>query len=221
MVNTSDLVEEDRWLFKVTPSDGTDFGQSISSANVTIGLTSSIPLLAGFNLISIPVNLSNYALDDSNVIVSKQGCVNFMYRFNTSTEDYEIAVRSDLDGWASNDGFLSLEPGRGYWAKTNQSCDVRFNGRKAAPLPVKVAKGFNLLGWFFHQGVNLDPDPFATNETDCMQSFYYYDAAAARYRVAAFDVGFGWGSAEGVSSILPGKGFWLRAEKDCRWNQQD
>ena len=220
-VNSSDLVEEDKWMFKITPSDGTDFGNTPSSANVTIRLTSSISLLTGFNLFAIPVNLSNYAVDDNNLIVSKQGCVNFLYRFNTSTGNYEIAVRSDQDGWASNDGFLSLEPGRGYWAKANQSCNLRFNGRKAAPFSVNVVQGFNLLGWFFNQGVNLDPDPFSTSVANCLQSFYYYDAAAGRYKVAVFDEGFGWASADDVASIDPGKGFWLRAERACRWDQQD
>jgi len=189
---------------------------------VSLTFKAALSLLKGFNLISFPVNLSDYLVDDSTIATNPAGCLKQVYRYNASKGRYEVAIRDEIDGWITppQDGFFRFESGGGYWFNANENCSLTLSGKEAAPFSLQMVGGFNLLGWLFHEEISLTPNPFLLDDPNCLTNLYFYDALAGRYRSAVFDEEFGWGSAEGLDSLEPGRGYWLRVLNNCRWDQK-
>jgi hypothetical protein len=103
-----------------------DIGRTDSN-NFVVGKI-DVELKSGWNLISIPFNLTYKILGQEAVVgdplpVVPKNSVLRLYRFNASAQNFEVTVHYDNWGWysSSNPNFNVLEPGRGYWAYANKS----------------------------------------------------------------------------------------------------
>ena len=196
------------------------FDENPSGEQVDISLTFTVllGLSKGFNLISIPIELDDFLLSSDPFNGTPQDCVEKLFRYNSSLQQYQSAIRDADFGWGSGEGLSSVEGGRGYWIKTASNCNVSLSGTESRSLTISLKEGFNLIGWYSHEPTPLENLTFTTNETDCVVRLYQYNETISQYGVAFRDPQFGWGSSQGVNALNPGRGYWLRTDRDCTWN---
>ncbi len=93
-------------------------------------IASIIPLRRGWNLISVPVNLTTWELGEESMVgdplnVTPRNSLTSIYRYNTTSGLFEKCDHLDDWGWSpatGSEGFTELEPGRGYWVMAKNDC---------------------------------------------------------------------------------------------------
>ncbi len=91
---------------------------------LTAGIYShTIPLTSGWNLISVPLNLTTWELGNESLAgnplnVTPANCLSSIYRYNSSTGLFEKSDHFPDWGWYPA---MKLEPGRGYWVMANNN----------------------------------------------------------------------------------------------------
>ncbi len=96
----------------------------------------TLALKPGWNLIAVPLSLSQNGLNDVAMLVEPRDAVNAIYRYDASSKQYDVARHDADEGWGSADDFEALEAGRGYWVRSNQDAAIIF-----ATIQSLVAKG--------------------------------------------------------------------------------
>ena len=113
------------WAWNAT-GDGNMSAGSVSdevqapAADATTQVT--ISLDSGWNLISVPLNLTSWKLGNESIVgdpfnVTPENSLTQIYRYNTTSTSFEMCTHND--GWdqaTGSESFTELEPGRGYWA---------------------------------------------------------------------------------------------------------
>ena len=129
----------EEWCFTVTPSDGTDFGDTRTSPSVIIGgPVQEIDLYLGWNLISFLMQPPN---DEPGVVLSS---INTKW---SSVWTYE----QDM-GWSvytpnGPSTLTKIKRGQGYWIEMNQSETLVIQGTDPGPEPIYMKGGkWNLVG---------------------------------------------------------------------------
>jgi len=92
--------------------------------------THTISLTAGWNLISVPLNLTTWELGEEAVVgnplnVTPKNSLVSIYRYNATSTKFEKCDYFDNWGWGTSTGseeFTKLEPGRGYWIMAKNDC---------------------------------------------------------------------------------------------------
>ncbi|MCX9083988.1 MAG: cohesin domain-containing protein [Candidatus Methanoperedens sp.] len=197
-------------------------------------LSSTISLKSGWNLISVPIDLTTWKLgDESNVgkpiYVTPANCILSIYRYNTTSELFEKSDHFEDWGWwpaTGSESFTALEPGRGYWIMAQQDCNLTFTGAAPSGLDIPIKSGWNLIGWYSMNEAQLGEEsvvgnPLNVTPANSLTSIYRYNTTSALFEKSDHFLDWGWWPAtgsEGFSELEPGRGYWMDAKNIALWN---
>jgi parallel beta-helix repeat protein len=237
------------WLINSTQTPGTDYKVRITSKtnpmyndtsnnNFTISAPTpyTISLKSGWNLISVPLDLTTWILGDESAVgnplnVTPANCLSSIYRYNTTSALFEKSDHFTDWGWypaTGSESFTALEPGRGYWVMAQQDCSLTFTGAAPSHLDIPLYTGWNLIGWYSINEAPLGEEAAAGNPlnvtpANSLTSIYRYNTASALFEKSDHFDDWGWWSATGSESfteIEPGKGYWVNAKNVAVWRHE-
>ena len=131
---------------KVTDNGG---AENTITKEVKVSSIISLPLTSGWNLISVPLNLTSWKLGNESLVgdplnVTPKNSLTSIYRYNATSGLFEKCDHFDDWGWwpaTGSESFTELEPGRGYWVMAKNDCNLTFTGTAPSDLNVTVKKG--------------------------------------------------------------------------------
>ncbi|KAF5438226.1 hypothetical protein C5S35_00010 [Candidatus Methanophagaceae archaeon] len=213
-----------------------DYGITADEVNVTLDIipsTYTIALTTGWNLISVPLNLTPWALGDESVVgdplnVTPKDSLTSIYRYNTTTGVFEKSDHVPGYGWwpaTESESFTELEPSRGFWVWAKNDCDLTFTGTAHCDLDVALKENWNLIGWYSMEEALLGQesvvgDPLTVTPTNSLTSIYRYVTTTGTFEKSDHVPGYGWWPATGswaFTNLEQGKGYWVWADNDCVW----
>jgi len=105
-------------------------GNSNTGEYVQLVVAPVIALKKGWNLISVPLNLTSWKLGNESAVgdplnVTPENSLTSIYRYNTTSGLFEKCTHYADWGWApatESESFTELEPGRGYWVWAENDC---------------------------------------------------------------------------------------------------
>ena len=193
-------------------------------------------LNTGWNLISIPLNLSSWELGNESVVgnplnVTPKNSLTSIYRYNTTSGLFEKCDHFDDWGWwqaTGSESFTKLEPSKGYWMMAKQDCNLTFTGTAPSDLNVTVKKGWNLIGWYSLSGALLGEEavvgnPLNITPKNSLTSIYRYNTTSGLFEKCDHFDDWGWWQATGSESFTEleaGRGYWVMAKNDCVWRHE-
>ena len=196
------------YTYEVFANDTTTCGNlGVSETrNVIVNTTTKtfeLPLVEGWNLISIPMEIDNTSI---NAVFpdASDGDELYVYDGGWITATYYSA----LPGWYGD--LENIEPDKGYWYRTNTAYTATIEGTEAGSRSVPIATGWNLIGYTGLSEAGLDDLIPNANDGD---ELYAYDGGwvTATYYSALP----GWYG--DLGTMQPGKGYWYRANAPFTW----
>ena len=196
-----------------------------------------IALTTGWNLISAPLNLTTWQLGEESAVgtplnVTPKNCLTSVYRYNSTTGSFDKCDHLDDWGWwpaTGSEGFTALEPGKGYWVRAENNCNLTFTGSAPFDLDVALKQNWNLIGWYSLEAALLgqeavvgDP-PFSVTPENSLTSVYRYNSTTGSFDKCDHLDDWGWWPAtgsEGFTGLEPGRGYWVRAKNACVWRHE-
>ena len=193
----------------------------------------SFILSSGWNLISVPLNLTSWELGEEAVVgdplnVTPKNSIISIYRYDAAAGQFEMCDHFDDWGWypaTGSESFTELEPGRGYWVMADQDCVLTFNGTGPADLDITLNEDWNLVGWYSMSEALLGEEamvenPLNVTPENSLTSIYRYNATAGSFEKCDHFNDWGWWPATGsekFTRLEPGRGYWVMAVNDCEW----
>jgi hypothetical protein len=214
----------------------------VNSTTTTITAKHTITLAPEWNLISLPLNLSEYELLNQtnnayNPPVRPYRCVTEIWQYNHSLADDWLMVTYEPDYWepaTGDESFTHLKPELGYWFYNNlsQQCNLTVVGW--LPLhntSIELDENYTMVSWHSEDEPalpqNCDPPyPVEVNPLNSVNALYYYDPAAHFFRgtfhytsSVCSDDDWGWvpdGSSL-FTNMIPGYGYYINAVEEATW----
>ncbi|MCX9083992.1 MAG: metallophosphoesterase [Candidatus Methanoperedens sp.] len=199
-------------------------------------LSSTISLKSGWNLISVPFDLTTWKLGDESDVgkpinVTPTNCISSLYQYNTTSALFEKSDHFTDWGWwpaTGSESFTALEPGRGYWIMAQQDCSLTFTGTAPSDLDIPLDTGWNLVGWYSMNVAPLDEEaeagnPLNVTPANSLTSIYRYNTTSALFEKSDHFPDWGWWPAtgsEGFTEIEPGRGYWVMAQNGAEWRHR-
>jgi len=151
---------------------------ALAGSSHTINMT--IPLRAGWNLVSVPL-----VLNDSSVNFVFPG-TEVVYTWDATSKAYIVPS--------------IIEPNKGYWVAILQDADIILTGIPVTRWTANLKAGSNMIGSVSsvadfsrpNDKPNWSIEPYA----------YLWDTSSQSYIT--------------VTTIEPGKGYWVKATQDCK-----
>jgi len=193
------------YTYKVYANDTSDNIGVSETRNVTINGTTGdsfdLELGAGWNLISIPLEIDNTSI---NAVFPDANDGDELYTYSGG---WIPATYYSGYGW---DGDLkTFEPDKGYWYSANTTYTATINGTEAGTRTVSIAEGWNLIGYTRLTPANLSY--LLANVTDGDELYAYNEG----WIPATYYSGYGWDGE--LSTMEPGKGYWYNANAPFIW----
>ena len=204
--NISFFADNGNYTLKLFAND--TYGQlSMTQTSITINDYETFALASGWNLISIPRNISNWSIESA--LSSIWSNLEIVWGYNATSGSW---LSYDPDIPAQLNSLRVLEPGKGYWVELTSQSYLALNASVFNPQnKVSFESGWNLLGFPANSSVRVNN---SVNGLD-LNIVWGYDALAAD--------GFEW------ASYTPGipinslnyfnltKGYWFRANTAGNW----
>jgi len=218
-------------------SDIPDQPYTIESTEEGLIATYEIALTTGWNLISVPLNLTTWVLGNESEVgtplnITPKNNLTSVYRYNTTTGLFDKCDHLDDWGWApatGSESFAALEPGRGYWVRAENACNLTFTGTQPSDLDVTLKENWNLIGWYSQKKALLGNesvvgDPLNVTPENSLTSVYRYNYTTGSFdKCDHLDDDWGWAPATGserFTALEPGRGYWVSAEDECVWRHK-
>jgi len=209
---------------------------TLSAENTCIVFASTeqiIRLYGGWNLISVPVNLTSWKLGNESILsdplnVTPKNSLTSIYRYNTTSIKFEKSDHFEDWGWSPSTGsgnFTELEPGRGYWVMADQDCVLTFDGTSPSDLNITLNEDWNLVGWYSMSEALLGDEgvvgnPLNVTPVNILTSIYRYNTTTGLFEKCDHFPDWGWWPVTGsekFTRLEPGRGYWVMAINDCEW----
>ncbi len=200
-----DKTSNDNSLIIDNNSDGIADGSFIPDSVENIVLEDiqlTIPLNTGWNLISIPIQLSD--TDLNNVLQSIAG----KYQ---SVWTYENRWKRHFANAAGNVNDLDrFSVGKGYWINAIEDCLLVIEGKQIVDNSLQLNAGWNLVGY-----TSLMPrtiESALSSISNHYASIWSYDGSWKRNIIGAPL------HANTLHNMNPGMGYWINVTSPCQWN---
>ena len=200
------------YTYKVYANDTTNASDNIGvseTRNVTINITTGdsfdLELGAGWNLISIPLEIDNNSI---NAVFPDANDGDELYAYE-NVSWISATYYSDLPGWYGD--LETVEPDKGYWYSANATCTATIEGTEAGTRTVSIAEGWNLIGYTRLNPANLSV-VLSTNVTNEDELYTYNGGWISATYYSDLP---GWHG--DISEMEPGKGYWYNANAPFRW----
>jgi hypothetical protein len=171
----------------------------ISLSNTNWAAVATISLKQHWNLISIPVQPTDTSI--SSVLSSINGKYLAVYAYDGN--NYEAYIPG-----ASSNPLKKIEAGRGYWVYMNDAATLTVEGSEASK-NVNLKIGWNLVGYSSTQSVPIAQGIASVGNR--VTAVYAFDSVANSYQ------GYVPPSISVLTSLDPGRGYWMYATENATW----
>ncbi|MFH2021063.1 MAG: hypothetical protein ABIJ34_06610, partial [archaeon] len=229
-------ITDTNWIDVTAGSDARRFymvsavkGNANARSNTSVGkLTKN--LVSGWNLVSLPFNISDWKLYDgvsgTDLITDPGGCLVALWRYNASNQSFQSTYYSGA--WnpsIGDESFTRLEAGRSYWLETSTSCNLTTFGavpyhNQTVPLKtywnmVAPFSGKDQLLYDEATSKLIDVIPEESNSV-----ILRYNEQTELFEVTVFYSGWGfWPSYNNQDFVYlnPGRGYYFDQLTDANW----
>ena len=165
------------------------------------GQTATLSLTTGWNLISFPLQPTDTAITAVLNGISSNYSIVWAYDAVNGWKKYQPGKPSDL---------TTMEAGKGYWIKMNQSGTLSLTGQSASSQTIPLKTGWNLVGW--NKTTPTSVADALTNISSITSIVWAYDALAGwkKYQPS---------KPSDLSDFTSGLGFWVKVNADIDWTQ--
>jgi len=190
----------------------------------------------GWNLISIPLDLSSRVLGDESLVgdplnITPKNSISSIYRYNTTSGLFEKCDHFDDWGWwqaTGSESFTKLAPGKGYWVMAKQDCILTFTGTAPSDLNISLSNGWNLIGWYSMSGALLGEEtvvgnPLNVTPKNSLTSIHRYSTTSGSFEKCNHSENWGWypsTGSENFTELESGRGYWVIAARNCIWRHE-
>jgi hypothetical protein len=193
-------------LFNYDTKQITAVGAQYRDYLAALTYTVNVPVQPGWNMLSVPVELTSYAITD--VLSSLAGSYDLAYTYDAQADEWLIYIVGAPPGAHT---LTTLNPGDGLWVRVTASDTWTVTGEEQSITEIPLYTGWNLIAY---------PVTEARSISDALSSIagkytavYTYDPAQAdpwlKYTVGVPS----WVST--LSQMTPGKGYWVKVNQNC------
>ena len=201
----TNLTNDMTYTYKVYAKDTSNNSDVSETRNVTINETTGesfdLELGAGWNLISIPLEIDNTSI---NAVFPTANDGDELYTYNGK---WIPATYYSGYGWDGN--LETVVPDKGYWYSATTAYTATIKGTEAGTRSVSIAEGWNLIGYTKLNPANLSY--LLPNVTDGDELYTYN----GKWKPATYYSGYGWDGE--LSTMEPGKGYWYNTNTSFIW----
>ena len=158
----------------------------------------NVTLELGWNMIGVPLDLSNYTLPEP--LSSIEGKYTDIAYYNATSGEYQ----SYTVGWEAFATLKELEPGAGYWINMTESSILTFEGNKFVELSRDLESEWNMFSVPYGIENETLPSVVESIEGD-YTDIAYYNATSGEYQ--SYTVG--WEAFATLKELEPGAGYWI------------
>ena len=201
-------------------------GNVNATSNRTVGkfefeLVNNSNALSDWNLISLPLNITNFGLfngsnNGSDLRVKPLGCIKTLWVYNTTSASF---MRTNYNGsaWFPASGsknFTSLEIGKGYWAEVNISCNLTIVGEvPTSNSTLDLGVGWNVVGWYSPNASKLiqnsfTPYPLVISPANSIRAMDRYNVTGDKFEVTSH-------------YFVSGKDYWIPSASNRNFVRMD
>ncbi|MGQ9610193.1 MAG: RHS repeat-associated core domain-containing protein [bacterium] len=167
--------------------------------NISAVRTEQVSLVAGWNLISLPLNPANTSI--ASVLSSIEGKYTSVWAYGAGGWERYIVG-------APGNNLSTMEPGRGYWIRMTQSATLTVTGEDAYNKAVQLRQGWNLVG--YNSLVSRTREEALASIDGLYYSVWtYLNGGWLRHITGA--------SGNNLTDMNPWQGYWINATQDCVW----
>lgn len=160
----------------------------------------TIALAVGWNLISIPVQLSDNRLDV--VLRSIRSNCKAVWTYNTTDKRWQRYI---VDGPVSLNNLATIEPGKGYWVRMASPAVLVLDQQGVAQEPISLEPGWNLVG--FNYLTPLSVEEALLSIAGNLDSVWTYNAEGEWLKYIVKGPGF----LNNLKFFEPNKGYWIHS----------
>ena len=163
----------------------------------------NMSIAAGWNLISIPLELDNTSI---NAVFPDASNDDVLYAYDGG---WIIATYSSaLRGWYGD--LETVEQDKGYWYGANAAYTATIEGTEAGTRNVSITPGWNLVGYTRLNETGIDDLIQNVSDNDVLYAY------AEGWIIATYSSALlGWYG--DLTKMQPGKGYWYGANKQFTW----
>jgi len=167
-----------------------------------------ISLHAGWNLVSLPLDSTNYTL--RTLLAPIAGSYDVVYAWDSAEQSWKGFFLALPDPQP----LQSLSRLQGFWIHMVQAATLPVTGCQRSQAIILLNPGWNLVG--FPAGSPRDVPAALASIQGQFALVYSYDAANpanpwSRYNAAALPY------ASDLTTLEPGKGYWIKVAQACAW----
>ncbi len=167
-----------------------------------------IPLHAGWNLVSLPLDPADYNV--RTLLASIAGSYDVVYAWDSAAQ----AWKSFAPALPDPQSLQSLSRAQGFWIRMTQADTLQVTGCQQGQATILLNAGWNLVG--FPAGSARDVAAALASIEGKDALVYAYDAANptrpwSKYSAAAPPY------ANDLTALEPGRGYWVKATQACTW----
>ena len=177
----------------------------------TTGESVSIPLQAGWNLISLPLSPASTA--PSDVFSSISGHYDLVYAYDAFDADDPWKVY-DVSALPSFNTLNAISESMGLWVRALDPVTLTVTGTFSVQPGIRLAAGWNLVGYPSLFTRPLDEE--LTSIAGAYDLVYLYNAFDAQWPWKVYDAN-GQPSFNTLSHMQPGWGYWIRTSQAMTW----
>jgi len=177
----------------------------------TTGESVSIPLQAGWNLISLPLSPASTA--PSDVFSSISGHYDLVYAYDAFDADDPWKVY-DVSALPSFNTLNAISESMGLWVRALDPVTLTVTGTFSVQPGIRLAAGWNLVGYPSLFTRLLDEE--LTSIAGAYDLVYLYNAFDAQGPWKVYDAN-GQPSFNTLSHMQPGWGYWIRTSQAMTW----
>lgn len=167
--------------------------------NISAIRTEQVSLIAGWNLISLPLDPSNKSI--TSVLNSIEGKYLSVWAYGVAGWERYIVG-------APGNNLSTMEAGRGYWIKMTQSATLTITGEDTYNKAVQLRQGWNLVG--YNSLISRTREEALASIDGLYYSVWtYVNGGWLRYIPGA--------SGNNLTEMKPWEGYWINAVQNCVW----
>jgi len=200
------FTSEGNYTYTVTVRD-TSAALNTNSTDITVKAVTTQPfnisICTGWNLIAIPLNLSDPSLAKAITGAEDEDTI---YRW-VPGEGYKSAYYGGGQWWGQPEEVEPIEPGVGYWFdRKGADYNLTIEGDPLAGTTIEtlISTGWNLIGYASLEETSLS----VINDPEDEDTIYRW-VPGEGYKSAYYGGGQWWGQPEEVEPIEPGVGYWF------------
>ena len=168
----------------------------------------SIPLYAGWNLISLPIQPDDDSVE--SVLASIAGMFDAVWTQDPADKTWKRFVPG---GPATLNNLATIDAGRGYWIMMNNAAQMDVWGRPVGNRALALISGWNLVGYQALEEMLME-DAVASIDGN-YDAVYYYDPTTGAWERSTPEPPE---TLNSLDSMGPGRGYWINTHSNCQWD---